>query len=263
MPQYQALSRARHASKRWTGPRNYAFAAADAVVPLVAQEVPRAALHLPVGFVQQGDVFVPVAVLGIQPGQNLFVAPDGRWVGGYTPAAYRGYPFQLADTPDGRRVLVVDEGSGLIGEAEGQPFFDADGEASGPVKAVLDFLTKVRANRDVTARICRVLAEHELIEPWPIVLQTDGGERRIIGLHRISEVRLNGLDGGALKALQQAGALALAYCQRLSMQHLGTLGTLARARLQAAKRSEPPAPAGELDLEFLNQGGTLSFGNLH
>jgi hypothetical protein len=57
---------------------------------------------------------VPVAVQGLAPGQNLFVAPDGRWLAAYTPAAYRGYPFQLAHAENGQQVLCFDEESGLI-----------------------------------------------------------------------------------------------------------------------------------------------------
>ena len=32
------------------------------------------------GFIEQNGQFVPAAILGLLPGKNLFVAPDGRWV---------------------------------------------------------------------------------------------------------------------------------------------------------------------------------------
>ena len=80
MPTFQAISSTTHADKRWKRYDSYAFAAHDALAPLVAQELPRAVLHLPIAFVAQDGQFTPVAVLGIQPGQNLFVAPEGRWL---------------------------------------------------------------------------------------------------------------------------------------------------------------------------------------
>ena len=83
------------------------------------------------------------------------------------------------------------------------------------------------------------------------------------GLYRIDEARLNALSAPALKEIQAAGALAMAYSQLLSMQHLPTLGQLAQLHAQAQSQQTLPTSAnGELDLEFLNNNGTLSFGNL-
>lgn len=259
MPNFQAVSRTTHADKRWKRYDNYAFAAKDALAPLVAQELPRAAMHLPIGFVVQDAQVAPVAVLGFQPGQNLFVTRDGRWIGGYTPAAYRGYPFQLAASAEGQNVLVVDEASGLVSDSEGEPFFDGDGNPAKPVKDLLDFLGQVQANRIITGRICAALAEHQIIEPWPITVQAENGERQIQGLHRINEAALKELSADALKALQQAGALPMIYCQLLSMQHLPLLGQLAEAHRKAAQPL-PTTPKGELDLSFLSTDGAFKFG---
>lgn len=263
MPVFRAVAPSTFAAKRWKRYTRYAFAVHDALAPLVAHELPRAALHLPTAFALQGEAFTPVAVLGIQPGQNLFVAPDGRWLGGYTPAAYRAHPFALASLPDGQQVLAFDEASGLLTEADGEPFFDADGTPAQGVKDVLAFLTQVQANRAHTDRICQVLVEHALLQPWPITVQGDGGERMMQGLHRIDEAALNALPTDALKAVQQAGALPVAYCQLLSVQHLPRLGELARGQHKAAAPSAvPTTPAGELDLSFLGPHGTLNLGGL-
>ena len=202
-----------------------------------------------------------MAVLGIQPGQNLFVAPDGRWLGGYTPACYRAHPFALASLPDGQQVLAFDADSGLLTETEGEPFYGSDGSPSQAVQGILAFLTQVHANQGVTHRSAQALAEQQLIQPWPITVQAEGGERRVEELFRIDEAALHALPAEALKALQQAGALPMAYCQLLSMQHLALLGSLAQAHRKAAPPL-PTTPSGELDLEFLNNGGTIRFGAL-
>lgn len=263
MPSFHALSPSTHANQRWRRYTGYAFAAQDALAPLVAQELPRAALHLPIAFAQQGDAFTPVAVQGLASGRNLFVAPDGRWLGGYTPAAYRAYPFALASLADGQQVLAFDEDSGLLTEAGGEPFFEADGSPAKPVQEVLAFLTQVQADRAHTARICQVLAQHALLQPWPITVQGDDGERTVQGLFRIDEPALNALPADVLKAVQQSGALPVAYCQMLSGQHLPRLGELAQAqRKAAAAPALPTTPSGELDLSFLSRHGTLGLGGL-
>lgn len=274
MPKYQAITKTDFANLRWKRYESYHFAALDAVASLVVQELPKACMHLAIAFIPQGEHFTSVAVLGLQPGQNLFVAPDGRWLGGYTPAAYRGHPFALANTADGQQVLCVDADSGLIHDShissEGEAFFDEQGQPSQPVKDVMNFLQQVHANRAATEHICAALQAHGLIQPWPIAVKTEQGDKTVQGLYRIDEAQLNSLSAEALYTLQQAGALPVAYAQLLSMQHLPTLGQLAQAHEQAQAQASAQANAanrlpttanGELDLEFLSKDGTLSFGN--
>lgn len=270
MPNYQAITRERHASQQWQRSANYAFAATDAVIALVAAEMPQAVMALPMAFIAQAEAFVPVAVLGLQPGDNLFVAPDGRWTGHYIPAAFRSYPFRLAPTEDGQQVLCIDEDSGLVANGPaGERFFNEDGQPAQVTLDILNFLNQIEQSRPATVAACAVLQTHRLIRPWPITVKTDAGEQAIAGLYQIDEAGLGQLAGDALQELARAGALAVVYCQLLSMQHLPLLGTLAQARAQAAASLPPPPPApptalpaGDLDLEFLRRGDTISFGNL-
>jgi SapC. len=257
MAQLSVISREQHGGKRWTRYTSYSFAAQDAVTPLVAQELPRACMHLPIGFVKTESGFQIVAVQGLQPGKNLWVAPDGRWVGGYVPASYRGYPFVVANTEDGRRVLCVREDSGLVTEGEGEPFFDEEGNAAKPVQDVLNFLEQVNGNAALTAQLTALLAQHQLIQPWPIQLKSENGEQKVDGLFRIDEAALGRLPIEALDELRKAGALPLIYCQLLSMQHLQKLGQLATQHAAAAAMLEPET--GDLDLEFLHDDGNIRF----
>ena len=171
MPQYQAITKTDFANLRWKRYENYHFAALDAVAPLVVQELAKACMTLPIAFIPQGEAFVPAAVQGLQPGQNLWVSPDGRWMGAYTPAMYRAYPFRLAHTQSGQWVLCVATDSGMVAEDHPEPFFDAQGEPSESVKAVLHFLQQVQANRAVTERACAALQAEGLIQPWPVTLK--------------------------------------------------------------------------------------------
>lgn len=79
------------------------------------------------------------------------------------------------------------------------------------------------------------------------------------GLFRIDEAAFNALPLEALDALRAAGALPVIYCQLLSMQHLPVLGQLAQIRA-AQNAPLPQSGDGDLDLEFLNESGTIKFG---
>lgn len=260
MPDIQVVSRERHADKRWQRYTSYSFAAADAVAPLVIQEIAKACVVLPLGFMAADEGFLPVAVQGLAPGTNLWVGPDGRWLGDYVPAVYRAYPFKLANTNDNQQVLCIVEDSGLLSDTDGELFFDEAGEPAQPVKDVLNFLTQVAANHQATQGACAALQKHNLIKPWPIKLNTDEGTQTVEGLHTIDEAALNHLPAEALLELRDSSALIMAYAQVLSTQHLQKLGQLMKQHA-AHDITALQTPSGELDLEFLNDGGTISFGS--
>lgn len=258
MPQITALTPERHAHKRWKRYNSYAFARDRAVTPLVGAELARAALTLPIVFLQQGETWLPFALLGLAPDTNLLVASDGRWLSGYVPAALRGYPFQLARVQDDQWVLCIDESSDLIIDGpEGEAFFDADNKPTVAVNEILDFLGQVARNRDATEKACAALARHGCLQPCPITVKTNASDKQIDGLYQLDENTFNQLDDAAFLELRHLGALPIAYLQILSLQHLPRLAELAEART----RTVPPARNGDIDLSFLNQGGTLKFDN--
>ena len=261
-----AISRQRHADKRWKRNSSYSFAAKETVAPLVIQELPRAVLSLPTGFVKKDDGYELVAVLGLGSDTNLMVAPDGTWVRGYIPAVYRTYPFALATSKEGDGVLCIREESGLIGEAdgEGEAFFDEQGEPTKTIKDALAFLEQLAGHREQTRHVIGLLAEHGVIQPWKIQFKVGEKEAPLTGLYRVDEKILNELPADAFEALRKGGALSMVYCQLLSMQHMSGLAELFKQRLVAnaqtsegsTKATAPSAPdAGG----FFNEAGNIKF----
>lgn len=263
MPNYQVISKATYGNKRWLRYTSYAHAMQEAVMPLSLAELPKAAMSLPIGFIRQDGNYLPAAVLNLQSGKNLLVAPDGNWAGPYIPAAFRAFPFILANTDDGQKVLCIDQDSGLVNEGpEGEAFFDEEGQQSKAIQKVLGFLEQLDQSRQATVASCAMLAKHELIQPWPINVQTDAGAQEVAGLFRIDEAKLNQLPAEALLEVRNANALIIAYCQLLSMQHLPMLGELTKAHAQAAAQAKPAeaiSAAGELDLDFLKKSDSINF----
>lgn len=250
---------------RWQRFSNYAFAANRSLLPVSGGELSVLALSFTIAFVPQGDGFVPVAVLGLESEKNLYVAPDGRWLGNYVPAALRSYPFAELPTQDGLQVLCVDEGSGLLSEIEGplggERFFDDDGALSVAVRGVLDFLQQAAATRPRLMAATQTLNHHGLIQPWPASVVLGGANIQVEGLYRVDEAALTALSDTAFLELRHAGALPLAYTQMLSTQNLRILGSLANAHLQTAQAQAEAAakvPAGDLDLSFM-QSDTIRF----
>ncbi|WP_041447581.1 SapC family protein [Thiocystis violascens] len=242
MTQLTAITSTAFADRNWQRYANYAFASRMNLIPALATELAKLVPALPMGFIPRAERFQLAALTSLQPDSNLFVAPDGRWLAGYVPAALRGYPFALA-RPEGapESVLCIDEASGLIVAAgAGEPFFDADGQPAKTVKEVLNFLARVEHDRAVTQTMVDALQAASLIQPWPITVNRDGAAVPVEGIHRVDEAALNALDDAAWLALRRSGALALVYAQLFSMNQLALFEQAGAA--QARMRPPPQQP---------------------
>jgi hypothetical protein len=240
----QVLSPARHGHLSWKRYEDYKFASGRHLIGLAAAELSRAALSLPLTFVQQGEHWSLCALLGLAPGENLYVVPDGRWIASYVPASLRGHPFHLG-WQGTDATLSLDEESGLLVEdGSGEPIFDDAGDLSEPVRQVWSFLSATAESLLILEAACRVLAEAGVIVPWPITVQGTDGARIVSGLNQIDEVALNALDDATFGRLRQAGVLGVAYAQLLSMGNITDLGKLAQARAhaEAADRANAEVP---------------------
>ena len=92
---FQPVTREQHGARRWVRYTNYGFAAGDALLPVYGPELARMAMELPLAFVRVNGQIVPVAVMGVEPGRNLYVDSGGQWLGQYVPAIVRSHPFAL------------------------------------------------------------------------------------------------------------------------------------------------------------------------
>ncbi|MTJ82171.1 MAG: SapC family protein [Telmatospirillum sp.] len=244
-------------ARKWLRFSNFAFAARQSVVPVLATEMANAAMVFPLAFAPRGDTFELVAVLGLAPEQNLFVAPDGRWLAGYVPSVLRSHPFQIATAPDGQKVLCVDVDSGLVVDGHsgmGERFFEENGSLSAALQSVVDFLAQRENGIAITAAACAALQEQGLIVPWNITIQRGDAQQKIEGLFRIDETILESLPDQSFVLLRKSVALPLAYSQMLSMHHLSLLGKLGQAREQEAARSQAAHQmplSGDIDLSIL------------
>ena len=234
------VTRERHTYKKWFRSRDYHFATGFNMMPVSAAEMIHMARAFPLAFVEIDGVPTLVALFSLKVGHNLFVAPDGRWLGGYVPAALQHYPFSLGKKADGAFALCVNESSGLIRDMavgeEGFPFFGHDGTPSRETQEAVDTLSKVRLGLQTVRTAGAMLLEKKLLEPWPITAPDEAGPRKIDGVLRISEPALNAVGAEDLLALRNCGGLAIAYSQLFSMGNLGTLGSLTGAHGRAAKQ---------------------------
>lgn len=244
MTGYVAVTPEQHASKRWRAPSNFTFAAHDSVAPLVLAEIGAAAVAMPLAFIKNGEQFELVAVLAYTVGENVFVTPNGQWIGRYVPVVYRTRPFRFLraeNAPDS--VLCVEEASELVSElGEGEPFFAEGGEPSAALKANMELLQHAERSRQMTTGAVSALHGAGLIEEWPVTIQLPTGEeQRIGGLHRVNEAALAAATDDTYLQLRRTHAIPLAYAQLFSCGLLSQLAELAKFQSQAKIRAQSEA----------------------
>jgi hypothetical protein len=262
MAEFTAVTPKTHAKKVWKHVTNYTFAAADNVIPLVGAELSKVVPVMPIGFVKQEAGYQLVAIASLQPGKNLYVAPDGKWLGTYIPSAIRAYPFRLLKPENAEKsVLCINEGSGLVVESteDGNAFFDEQNQPAQGIKDILNFLSEVEANLVVTQSAVNALDEAGLIAPWAINLKQGEEVVPVKGLFRVDEAALNNLADEDFLTLRKAGGFAIAYAQLLSMNQLSVLERLDQLHSEIVAQQAANSGLANVGFSLSEDEGSLKF----
>ncbi|MBW3616995.1 MAG: SapC family protein [Proteobacteria bacterium] len=217
----------------------YAFTRQANVVPLVVTEFTPAALSYPVIFA--GDAKLPVAVMGISHGENLFVDDNGVYdPDSYLPAYVRRYPFVFANDQTGERLIVcIDTAAEAVGENPDAPFF-VNGEPSEFTQSAIRFCEDFETERRRTESFVEVLKELDLFDVKRAMFTprnadgTVGEPQQIAEYFGVSEEKLNALPAEKLVELRDNGALGQIYAHLISLQGWDRL--IARALIRAQNR---------------------------
>lgn len=232
-----------HAAIRVRPTHDYAFAARTQLLGLMMAEMPLASACYPIAFVRpsSADIPRPVALLGLSPGENLFVSDSGAWSAPYVPALARRYPFALARSAvEDTLVVCIDEGSPLVSASRGAPLFRDDGQPAAALEKAKQFLLAIHQAESRTEAFTRVLLQHGLLVPLRIRHGADVEAREVAGALVIDETRLDALPIAALDELRSQGFLPAIYAH---LRSILLLAQLFRLRTLATER-----PAGSVVL---------------
>ncbi|WP_242137578.1 MULTISPECIES: SapC family protein [unclassified Sphingomonas] len=228
---------------------NFRFNAADAApflvnqhaIPVTVDEFVATQPWLPIVFTLGTDA-IPIALMGLNEGVNVFVGDDGKLIEDkvYVPAYIRRYPFMLARLrPDAQDLsLCFDPTSNTIGAFdEGEALF-AEGKPTELVQNILGFNEQFEQAGARTANFMTELRELDLLMDGEFTLNMAGNDQPFIyrGFQIVNEEKLNDLRGDQLRKIQKSGLLPLVYA------HLFSLTTLPQIFDRQVKLGKVPAP---------------------
>ncbi|GAB5561504.1 MAG: SapC family protein [Synoicihabitans sp.] len=191
---------------------------------VMVHEFSKVAPTYPILFLEdpKKDQFKPVALFGLEQGENLFVRDD-KWQASYIPAIIRRYPFVLAGSEGGKKFTVcIDDQSEFVGTDEGQPLFTEEGKPSQSLETVKKYLQELQQMELFTNEFVKYLAEKNLFTPMNMNLRVGKEVKSVTGAYIINEERLNNLSAESFQELREKRYLPVIYA------HLGSLGQMER-----------------------------------
>lgn len=214
------LSSSMHAGHKMRNADTAPFLATAHAIPITVDEFITAQRFYPIVF-SVGENPVPLALMGLNEGVNVFVDGEGKLIQQtYVPAYIRRYPFLLARLqPDAQELsLCFDPTSELIGEAEGNALFDGE-QPSETLNSILKFCEEFEIAAQRTNAFVKELQESELLIDGEVTIQPEGSEQPFVyrGFQMISDEKLRDLHGDKLRKLNQNGALPLIMAHMFSL----------------------------------------------
>jgi hypothetical protein len=237
-----ALERHRHKKIRNT--TQFDYAAGFHIAYVTVHEFARAAATYPIVFLEDkpNDGFRPVVLMGLQPGENLFVGTEGAWNASYIPAMIRRYPFALSKgAEENRFVVCVDEASTLLSDTEGAPMFDEKGEPTQVIENVKRYLSELQQMDMLTQQFSRFLLTNNLLTPLNMRVNA-AQARNITGCYVINEERLNAFSDALFLEVRAKGFLPAMYAHLMSLPQIERLVQLSKAKTGSAPTATEAAP---------------------
>ena len=209
--------------------------------PLTIDEFAHAQRFFPIVF-STGENPVPLGLLGLNEGVNVFVDDEGKpYNPFYIPAYVRRYPYMLARLkPDAQELsLCFDPESGLVGDFEdGAPLFDGE-KPSEQLNAILKFCEEFELSAQRTNAFMKELTESDLLIDGEVSIQPSDSTQPFLyrGFRMVDENKMRELRGDTLRKMNQNGML------QLVMAHLFSLPTIREIFGKQVQQGKGPQPA--------------------
>ena len=231
------------------------WVAGQHAIPITTDEFALAHRDFPIVF-SGGEQPVPLALMGLNEGVNVFFDDDGQMATPvYVPAYVRRYPFLLArlnrDSQD--MSLCFDPSSGLVveGGEEGQVLFDGD-QPSEHTKGLLQFCQNFEEAGARTQSFMEELKKADLLMDGELAIQRpEEPEKPYVyrGFKMVSQEKLREVRGDQLRTWNQNGMLPLIYAHLFSLDLMRVIFAK-----QVEQGKGPAAGSGSAKLENVETG---------
>jgi hypothetical protein len=224
------------------------YLAAANAIPLTIDEFLIAQRHYPIVF-SSGDVPVPLALMGLNDGVNVFIDDEGKPHNPvYIPAYVRRYPYLLArlDQQAEELSLCFDPTSDLVGEGgDGDALFENE-KPTEALTAILKFCEDFEIAAQRTNAFVKELQEMDLLIDGEVTIQPGDAAQPFLyrGFRMIDEEKMREMNGDQLRKINQNGILQLIHAHLFSLPQIRDLFGRQMAQGKVPEQLQGMAPQG-------------------
>lgn len=235
-----------HANWRSKSVDTAEWLAAQHAIPITVDEFALAQRHYPIVF-SSGDNPVPLALLGLNEGINVFVDAKGKFTSDvYIPAYVRRYPFLLArlQQDSDTMSLCFDPTSPVLGEyKQGEVLFENE-KPTAFVNNIMQFCEQFEVAGQRTQAFVAELNEHELLMEGEVAIQRteaeEGAQPYIYrGFKMVNQEKLREIGAEQLLKWHQSGLLLMVHAHVFSLDLM--------RNIFAMQTAQGKGPGGEAD----------------
>lgn len=193
------------------------------------------------------EILQPVALFGLEAGENLFVS-DGKWQSPYVPMLLQRGPLLIGtDASDSgeeaTRFVAINCEHSNVSLTEGIKLFTDEGKNTPYLDRLATLLEGIHRGAKQAEEFTQLLSHLELISPLNFQIPLANGKTlELTGLHGIDDEKLHSADDGTIIELQRHGYLSSCFMMIASMSQLKQLIHLKNQRLHGGM-----AASGEHD----------------
>ena len=205
-------------------------------VMLLPNEFAKAQREYPILFRKNSetDRFLPVALLGFEEHENLFLNENSIWRARYIPLAVRQGPFLIGlQQRDEEQILAIyaDLNDSRIQQNIAPTLFNTDGIASDSLNEIRDILSARHQGSEALEPMIDAFLKHDLLERVIIELDLENGRTiKFDAGYTVHLEKLFALENDAVIELHKAGFLSLAYNVADSVSNLQDLINIKNAK---------------------------------
>jgi hypothetical protein len=227
--------------------KDYSFVSHMVSVPVLATEIPAASAEYTVVFsttATEGE-YIPLAVMGLNAGENLLLDENARFTTRYVPAFVRRYPFVFgAGDNNDTMTLCIDADSKAVQKEhkegdKARRLFEVNGEQTQFLKDTVEFLKDYQYRAELTKLFCKRLHELNLLEPMQanITFKThENANMNLTGFYTVSRDKLRAIPDADILDLFKKDGLELIYAHIQSLGNLNDLINKKSAKLDNERK---------------------------
>lgn len=238
MKDFQMLNVEQHRSLGYTEKYGAEFGHQVGAVMILPNEFAKVQREFPILFRKESETgrFLPVALLGFEENENLFLSDGSTWTTRYIPLAVRQGPFLIGfDQKEGEQRLAIyaNLNDSRLQDYATPSLFNTDGTASNTLEYIRDILSARHEGSEQLAPMVEAFLKHDLLER--VVIEIDVANGTTINFdagYTIHVEKLMALESNAVVELHKSGFLSLAYNIADSVNNLQDLIDIKNARMK-------------------------------